>query len=158
MGERARPGGRGQAQPLPLRWAGDYHGRMRINRARGAAPAVLLALTLSAVVTAEDRKSDPPRKEPPRPVLRVYPSDDQEKITLDVKDADIRDVLRIFEMLTKKNFAVDPEVKGSVTMRLEAVRWQDALDVVLLSNGYAAQVEGRIVRVGTPAKLAGDKP
>jgi type II secretory pathway component HofQ len=131
---------------------------MEINRARRVFPVVFLALTLSAVVAAEDRKSDSPRKEPPKPVLRVYPSDGQEKITIDVKDADIRDVLRIFEMLTKKNFAIDPEVKGSVTMRLEDVRWQDALDVVLRSNGFASEIDGRIVRVATPAKLAGEKP
>ena len=81
---------------------------MNLNRARRVVPAVFLALTLCAVVIAEDRKSDPPRKEPPKPVLRVYPSDGRELITLDVKDADIRDVLRIFEMLTKKNFAIDP--------------------------------------------------
>ena len=61
-------------------------------------------------------------------------------------------------MLTQKNFAIDPEVKGSVTMRLEDVRWQDALDVVLRSNGFAAQIEGRVVRVATPAKLAGERP
>ena len=49
-------------------------------------------------------------------------------------------------------------MKGSVTMRLEDVRWQDALDVVLRSNGFASVIEGRIVRVATPAKLAGEKP
>ena len=129
-----------------------------MNRARRVVPAVLLALTLTAVVAAEDRKADSRRKEPPKPVLRIVPSGGQEKITLDVKDADIRDVLRIFEMLTKKNFAVDPEVKGSVTMRLEDVRWQDALDVVLRSNGFAARIDGRVVRVSTPARLAGERP
>ena len=106
---------------------------------------------------AEDKPAASSRKESPKPVLRVVPNSD-DKISLDVKDADIRDVLRTFSMITHANIAIDPEVKGSVTVHLDDVRWQDALDVVLLSNGYAAQIEGRIVRVGTPAKLAGEKP
>jgi type IV pilus assembly protein PilQ len=130
---------------------------MKINRAGRAFPAGLLALTLSAVVTGEGRKSDPQRKEPPKPVLKVS-SSSEEKISLDVKDADIRDVLRVFSMLTHANLAIDPEVKGSVTLRLEDVRWQDALDVMLRSNGFAAQIEGNIIRVATPAKLAGERP
>jgi type IV pilus assembly protein PilQ len=123
---------------------------MKLNRVRLFLPVVLLALAFASASNAAENK-------PPKPVLRVLPNPDG-RISLDVKDADIRDVLRIFEMLTKKNFAVDPEVKGSVTMRLEDVRWQDALDVVLRSNGFAAEIEGRIVRVATPAKLAGEKP
>jgi type IV pilus assembly protein PilQ len=132
---------------------------MNLDRERRVCLAVLPALIFaSALSAAEDKKDAPAKKEAPKPVLRVYPSDGQEKITIDVKDADIRDVLRVFSMLTKKNFAIDPEVKGSVTMRLEDVRWEDALDVVLRSNGYASEIEGRIVRVATPARLAGEKP
>ena len=129
---------------------------MKFNRAGRVFSAVLLAL-FSAILLAEDKSGASSRKESPKPVLRVVPNSD-DKISLDVKDADIRDVLRTFSMITHANIAIDPEVKGSVTVRLDDVRWQDALDVVLLSNGYAAQIEGRIVRVGTPAKLAGEKP
>ncbi|HEY6147309.1 MAG TPA: secretin and TonB N-terminal domain-containing protein, partial [Thermoanaerobaculia bacterium] len=64
----------------------------------------------------------------------------------------------LFARITEANFAVDPEVKGSVTTRLEDVPWRDALDVVLRSNGFAAKIDGRVVRVSTPAKLAGEKP
>ena len=129
---------------------------MKFNRAGRVFSAVLLAL-FSAILLAEDKSGASSRKESPKPVLRVVPNSD-DKISLDVKDADIRDVLRTFSMITHANIAIDPEVKGSVTVHLDDVRWQDALDVVLLSNGYAAQIEGRIVRVGTPAKLAGEKP
>ncbi|MDQ6891302.1 MAG: secretin and TonB N-terminal domain-containing protein [Acidobacteriota bacterium] len=131
---------------------------MQLNRARRVFPAILLALTLASVAIAAEktnRASD--RKQPPKPVLRVLPNPEG-KISLDLKDADIRDVLRMFSRITQANFAVDPEVKGSVTMRLEDVPWQDALDVVLRSNGFAAQIDGRIVRVATPAKLAGEQP
>jgi len=122
---------------------------MKLNRARRFSPVLLLALTFPFVSIAAESK-------PPKPVVKVLPNPDG-KISLDLKDADIRDVLRVFSRLTDKNFAVDPEVKGSVTVRMEDVRWQDALDVVLRSNGYAAQTQGRIVRVSTPARLAGEQ-
>ena len=123
---------------------------MRVNRVPRFLPVGLLAFAIASASIAAENK-------PPKPVLRVV-TNPEEKISLDVKDADIRDVLRIFSTLTKKNFAIDPEVKGSVTMRLEDVRWQDALEVLLRSNGYASVTEGRIVRVATPAKLAGEQP
>lgn len=74
-----------------------------------------------------------------------------DRISLDLKDADIPDVLRTFAALARVNIAIDPEVRGSVTMRLEDVRWQDALEVVLRSNGLGSEIHGRVVRVGTPA-------
>lgn len=75
-------------------------------------------------------------------------------ISLDVKDADIRDVLKAFAKLERFNLAIDPEVKGSVTVRLENVPWDQALDVILRMNGLGYVVEGRILRAGTPARLA----
>jgi type II secretory pathway component HofQ len=122
---------------------------------RWAISSMVPVLTFAAALNAAEKKSTP--KETTKPVVRVLPNPEG-KISLDLKDADIRDVLRTFSRITDKNFAVDPEVRGSVTMRLEDVRWQDALDVVLRSNGYAAQIDGRIVRVATPAKLAGEQP
>jgi type II secretory pathway component GspD/PulD (secretin) len=83
---------------------------------------------------------------------RLAPGD---RISLDVKDADIRDVLRSFGELAGVNIAIDPEVRGSVTVRLTDVRWEDALDVILRSNGLAAEGDLRILRVGTPASLSG---
>ena len=122
---------------------------MSFHRARRFLSVALLALAFAGASIAAEKKA-------PKPVLKVVPNP-SDTISLDVKDADIRDVLRVFSMLTKKNFAIDPEVKGSVTMRLEDVRWQDALDVMLRSNGFASEIDGGIVRVATPAKLAGEK-
>ena len=50
----------------------------------------------------------------------------------------------------------EPEVRGSVTVRLRDVRWEDALDVILRSNGLASVQEDTLVRVGTPARLSPD--
>ena len=76
-----------------------------------------------------------------------------EPISLDLKDADIRDVLLTFSWLARLNMVIDPEVKGSVTVRLENVPWDQALDVILKVNGLGYVLEGNIVRVGSPKKL-----
>src|SRR6266545_549126 len=76
-----------------------------------------------------------------------------EPISLDLKDADLKDVLRTFAELTKLNIAIDPDVRGSVTLRLHDVPWDQALDVILRINGLGYVLEGNILRVATPARL-----
>ena len=76
-----------------------------------------------------------------------------EAISLDLKDADIRDVLKTFAKLGRFNLAIDPDVKGSVTVRLENVPWDQALDVILRMNGLGYVVEGNILRAGSPSLL-----
>jgi type IV pilus assembly protein PilQ len=76
-----------------------------------------------------------------------------EPISLDLKDADLRDVLLTFSKLARFNMVIDPDVRGSVTVRLENVPWDQALEVILKSNGLGYVLEGSMVRVGSPAKL-----
>ena len=76
-----------------------------------------------------------------------------ESISLDLKDADIRDVLLTFSRLARLNMVIDPEVRGSVTVRLENVPWDQALDVILKVNGLGYVHEGTILRIGSPTKL-----
>jgi len=76
-----------------------------------------------------------------------------EPISLDLKDADIRDVLLTFSKLAQLNMVIDPDVRGSVTVRLENVPWDQALGVILRVNGLGYVLEGNIVRVGAPTKL-----
>ena len=76
-----------------------------------------------------------------------------EPISLDLKDADIRDVLLTFSKLARLNMVIDPDVRGSVTVRLEDVPWDQALEVILKVNGLGYVLEGNIVRVGSPPGL-----
>lgn len=104
-----------------------------------------------------------PRRPPARPAPSKKPPeaagsrDAGGLISLDLKDADIKDVLRTFGKLAKINIAIDPDVRGSVTVRLRDVPWDQALDVILRINALGSVLEGSILRVGTPARLlAGD--
>ncbi len=70
-----------------------------------------------------------------------------EKISLELKDADIRDVLRIIADVSKLNIVASDDVAGLVTVRLINVPWDLALDVILKSKGYGMVKTERIIRV-----------
>lgn len=75
-------------------------------------------------------------------------------ITLDFKDADIKTVLRVMSLKSGVNIVAGPEVTGTVTVRLENVSWEKALDVILRTYGYVYERQENIVRVTTRENLA----
>jgi type IV pilus assembly protein PilQ len=77
-----------------------------------------------------------------------------EPLSLNLKDADIKDVLRTFAQLTGLNIAIDPGVSGSVTVDFVDVPWDQALEIILHQNSLAYILEGNVMRVGTAARLA----
>ncbi|MEK6371643.1 MAG: type IV pilus secretin PilQ [Acidobacteriota bacterium] len=77
-----------------------------------------------------------------------------EPISLNLKDADVKDVLRTFAQLTGLNIAVDPQVTGSVTVDFADVPWDQALEIILRQNGLDYILEGNVMRVGTISRLA----
>ena len=116
---------------------------------RSPALAAILLFVAGGLLAATGPASRPisrPTAAPQRPDV----------ISLDLKDVDIRDVLRTFAELERFNLAIDPEVRGSVTVRLENVRWEDALEVILRSNGLGWVLVGNIVRAAPPGKLAAE--
>jgi type IV pilus assembly protein PilQ len=80
-----------------------------------------------------------------------------EPITLTLKDADIKDVLRTFSALTQLNIVLDPGVSGSVTVELRDVPWDQALDLILRINGLDYVLENNVLRVAPIARLAQEK-
>ena len=59
-------------------------------------------------------------------------------ISLDLVDADIHGVLRLFGQWAKLNIVAGEDVSGKVTVQLHEVPWDQAFHVVLLSKGLAA--------------------
>lgn len=78
-------------------------------------------------------------------VAEVAKPDDT--ISLDFKDADIGSVLRVLSMKSNVNIVTGPEVKGLVTVRLDNVPWEKALDVILRTYNYVYERDGNIIRV-----------
>jgi type IV pilus assembly protein PilQ len=80
-----------------------------------------------------------------------------EPISLDLKDADIKDVFRTISQLTGLNIVIDPEVRGTVTVQLEDVPWDQALDLILKQNSLGYVLENNIMRIATTAKLQAEE-
>ena len=74
-------------------------------------------------------------------------------VTIDFKDADIQNVLRILSYKSGVNIVAGKDVTGIVTIRLVDVPWEKALDVVLKTYGYAYDRDGSIIRVTTIENL-----
>ncbi len=74
-------------------------------------------------------------------------------VTLDFKDADITNVLRILSYKSGINIVAGSDVTGPVTIRLTDVPWEKALDVILRTYGYTYEREGNIIRVTTTENL-----
>ena len=71
-----------------------------------------------------------------------------EKIALDFYETDIKNVFRILREISGKNFIIDDDVKGKVTMTLEKpVPWDQILDLVLKMNQLGLVYEGDIIRI-----------
>jgi type IV pilus assembly protein PilQ len=134
-----------------------------IRARRSAAGTLALALLFPAApapaTAAPPSEKASSRKRPARvKVVQAKPSSPEprflgEPISLDLKDADLKDVLRTFAELAKVNIVIDPGVRGSVTIRLQDVPWDQALDVILRVNGLGYVLERNILRIGEPGKL-----
>ena len=68
-------------------------------------------------------------------------------ISLDFKDADINNILRILAEFSGLNIVSSDDVKGKVTVKLTNVPWQQALDSVVRAAKLAYVQEGNIIRV-----------
>ena len=77
-----------------------------------------------------------------------------EKIALDFYKTDIKNVFRILREVSGKNFAIDDDVNGKVTLTLDKpVPWDQVMDLVLRMNQLGMIVEGDIIRIATLATL-----
>lgn len=79
------------------------------------------------------------------------------KISFDFMDADVRNVLRILAEVSGRNIIISDDVKGKVTMKLDNITWNEALDIVTKTNNLAKIDEENIIRIITDAKYYAEK-
>jgi type IV pilus assembly protein PilQ len=80
-----------------------------------------------------------------------------QKITLEFKDADIKNVFRILGEVSGKNILVTDDVNKKVTIRLIEVPWDQALDLIIDTNGLAKEEVGSVMRISTAARISKEK-
>jgi len=74
-------------------------------------------------------------------------------ISLDLQDTDIDNALRIIAEVSQLNIIASDDVRGKVTLRLIDVPWDQALDVILKTNGLDQVTEGNVIRIAPVDKL-----
>jgi len=88
-----------------------------------------------------------------QPVGQVEKTYQGEPMTISLKDGDIKDVLRSFAQISGLNVVVQPGVSGTVTVELTDVPWDQALEIILKTNGLGYELEGNIMRVAPIGQL-----
>jgi type IV pilus assembly protein PilQ len=83
------------------------------------------------------------QENPPAPAL----------ISLDVKDADIRDIMRMFSQVSGLNIIISEDVKAKITLSVVDVNWEDTLNMILRTNNLALIKDGAFLRIMTFDKL-----
>ncbi|HVO62012.1 MAG TPA: type IV pilus secretin PilQ [Terriglobales bacterium] len=76
-----------------------------------------------------------------------------EPISVNLKDVDLKDFFRLVHEISGLNVVLDPNVHGTLTIVLDDVPWDQALDIVLKNNGLSRQLEGNVLRIATVETL-----
>ncbi|MGB8524404.1 MAG: type IV pilus secretin PilQ [Candidatus Acidiferrales bacterium] len=133
------------------------------------APVTILppALTQPTAALASPASSDVPSAPAPaptaasaQPITTTEPDQTApagkysgEPISVNLKDVDLRDFFRLIHEISGLNIVVDPAVKGNLTIVLDDVPWDQALEIVLKNNGLDKQLEGNVLRIATKDTL-----
>lgn len=110
--------------------------------------------------TPLSRPQPPPRSLPPSPPSPISPStaaldtqiitaDTSGRITLELKNMDILDALKLLSKKSGLNIAAGKNVRGNVTIYLKDVDMWDALRIILETSDLAYEKDGNIVKVMT---------
>jgi len=77
-----------------------------------------------------------------------------ERLTLNFQDIDVRAVLQLLADTSGQNIVVSDTVKGRVTLRLQNVPWDQALDIVLRTKGLDMRKKDNVILVAPQAEIA----
>jgi len=82
---------------------------------------------------------------------RVY---EGERLTLNFQDIETRAVLQLLADVSGRNIVVSDTVQGNVTLRLQSVPWDQALDIVLATKGLDMRANGNVIIVAPAEEIA----
>ena len=92
-----------------------------------------------------------PKEEIVDPSKKVYKG---ERLTLNFQDIETRAVLQLLAETSGQNIVVSDTVAGNVTLRLQNVPWDQALDIVLRTKGLDQRTDGNVIYVAPAAEIA----
>jgi type IV pilus secretin PilQ/predicted competence protein len=80
-----------------------------------------------------------------------------QKISLEFKDADIKNVFRLLAEVSGNNIMVTDDVSRKVTVRLIELPWDQAMDLIVETNGLAKEEIGNVIRISTAGRFKSDR-
>ncbi len=76
-----------------------------------------------------------------------------EPISVNLKDVELKDFFRLIHEISGLNVVLDPMIHGTLTIVLDDVPWDQALDIVLKNNDLSRQLDGNVLRIATVETL-----
>ena len=80
-----------------------------------------------------------------------------ERINFSFQNIEVRALLQIIADIAGKNLVVSDSVGGELTLRLENVPWDQALDIVMRTKGLTKQIDGDVIWVAPTAEVAANE-
>jgi type IV pilus assembly protein PilQ len=80
-----------------------------------------------------------------------------QKISLEFKDADIKNVFRLLAEVSGKNIVITDDVNRKITVRLIEVPWDQAMDLIVETNGLGKDETGNVIRISTAGRLKSER-
>jgi len=150
----AKPAEKPAAPVSPAPVSKETPAPVRIPAAAAAAtpppaPAVAPARQMMAQAT--------PAPTPPPPPAASTPAAGEKLISLDFKDADVVNLLRILAAESGRNIVSGDDVKGRVSISLKNVTWEQALDTILEVRGLAKVERDGVIRIVSIEQLTKEK-
>lgn len=115
------------------------------------------SLQIRFFVTEEERDSQPAAYAKKQSLDQGKPSAEKYKgprISLDFDNADLRHIFRMLAEVTKRNYVLSDSIKGSMSLKLMNVPWQQAQELILRAHNLIVVEEGNISEVITVAQKA----
>jgi type IV pilus assembly protein PilQ len=108
--------------------------------------------------TTEEATLAPPSANEPTSNAGGQVEENNNLLTLNFKDADIRDVLRILSLKSGINMVYGDDVTGTITVHLDNVTFENAFDIILSLKGLTYEkVTDNVYRIATPAKISSER-
>jgi type IV pilus assembly protein PilQ len=117
---------------------------------QAAAQQAVQQANTAATTMATSSATQAPAGAAPAPAAGKYTG---EPISVNLKDVDLKDFFRLIHEISGLNVVLDPAVKGSLTIVLDEVPWDQALDIVMQNNSLDKQLNGNVLRIATRSTL-----
>jgi type IV pilus assembly protein PilQ len=144
--ETARPTLAPEPAPAPVPMTATPAPNVRIAQAPATPPPP----------TAAPATAPPPTAPAPAVTASQVP-ETQRLISLDFKDADVVNLLRILAAESSKNIVIGDDVKGKMSITLRNVPWQLALDTIMEARGLVKTERDNVIRIVSAEQLAKER-